>query len=170
MRQPIRPSPARARDPDSSAGKCPIKKPCRERPLGLPRGAIIKATRVQLYLPIADIPAMTQLARRVLREEFINADMGISGCNFAVAETGSITTCTNEGNGRLCTTMPRIHVAIMGIERIVPTVQDLGVTPFFGDIIAEGDFVRHDSAALAETILRLYDRYGRTIERMRAHE
>ena len=76
---------------------------------------------------LADIPAMTQLARRVLREEFIDADMGISGVNFAVAETGSITTCTNEGNGRLCTTMPRIHVAVMGIERIVPTVQDLAV-------------------------------------------
>jgi L-lactate dehydrogenase complex protein LldF len=76
---------------------------------------------------VADIASMTQLARRVLREEFINADMGISGVNFAVAETGSITTCTNEGNGRLCTTMPRIHVAMMGIERIVPTVQDLVV-------------------------------------------
>jgi L-lactate dehydrogenase complex protein LldF len=76
---------------------------------------------------LADIPAMTQLARRVLREEFINADMGISGVNFAVAETGSITTCTNEGNGRLSTTMPRIHVAMMGIERIVPTVHDLAV-------------------------------------------
>ena len=76
---------------------------------------------------LADIPAMTQLARRVLREEFINADMGISGVNFAVAETGSSTTGTNEGNGRLCTTMPRIHVAMMGIERIVPTVHDLSV-------------------------------------------
>jgi len=76
---------------------------------------------------VADIPAMTQLARRVLREEFINADMGISGVNFGVAETGSITTCTNEGNGRLCTTMPRIHVAMMGIERIVPNVNDLAV-------------------------------------------
>jgi L-lactate dehydrogenase complex protein LldF len=76
---------------------------------------------------VADVGAMTQLARRVLREEFINADLGISGVNFAVAETGSITTCTNEGNGRLCTTMPRIHIAMMGIERIVPTVHDLAV-------------------------------------------
>ncbi len=76
---------------------------------------------------VSDIPGMTKLARRILREEFINADMGISGVNFAVAETGSITTCTNEGNGRLCTTMPRIHVAMMGIERVVPTVHDLGV-------------------------------------------
>jgi len=47
-------------------------------------------------------------------------------------------------------------------------IRELGVTPFFGDIIAEGNFVRHDSAALAETIFRLYDRYGRTLERMRA--
>jgi len=52
----------------------------------------------------------------------------------------------------------------------IDAIRELGVTPFFGDIIAEGDFVRHDSAALADTILRLYDRYGRTIERMRAHD
>ena len=52
----------------------------------------------------------------------------------------------------------------------IGTIRELGVTPFFGDIIAEGNYVRHDSAALAETILRLYDRYGRTIERMRAHD
>ena len=52
----------------------------------------------------------------------------------------------------------------------VNAVRDLGVTPFFGDIIAEGDFVRHDSRALADTIFRLYDRYGRTLERMRRNE
>lgn len=49
----------------------------------------------------------------------------------------------------------------------VDAIRDLGVTPFFGDIIAEGNFVRHDSSALAETVFRLYDRYGRTLERMR---
>jgi uncharacterized cofD-like protein len=49
----------------------------------------------------------------------------------------------------------------------IAKIRELGVTPFFGDIIAEGDFVRHDSAALAETVFRLYDRYGRTLERMR---
>jgi hypothetical protein len=49
-------------------------------------------------------------------------------------------------------------------------VRDLGVTPFFGDIIAEGNFVRHDPAALAQTVFRLYDRYGRTLERMRRNE
>lgn len=52
----------------------------------------------------------------------------------------------------------------------IAAIRELGVTPFFGDIIAEGNFVRHDSAALADTIFRLYDRYGRTIERMRAHD
>jgi len=52
----------------------------------------------------------------------------------------------------------------------VDQVRELGVTPFFGDIIAEGDYVRHDSSALAETVFRLYDRYGRTIERMRKTE
>jgi uncharacterized cofD-like protein len=52
----------------------------------------------------------------------------------------------------------------------INAIRELGVTPFFGDIIAEGDYVRHDSAALAETIFRLYDRYGRSVERMRAKE
>lgn len=52
----------------------------------------------------------------------------------------------------------------------INSVRDLGVTPFFGDVIAEGNYVRHDSAALAETIFRLYDRYGRTLERMRRSE
>lgn len=76
---------------------------------------------------VADVPAMTALARRVLRKEFLRAGMGISGCNFAVAETGSIVTVTNEGNGRLVTTAPPVHVALAGIERIVPTLEDLGV-------------------------------------------
>ena len=75
---------------------------------------------------LADVPAMTALARRTLRQEFLRADMGISGGNFGVAETGSVCLVTNEGNGRLTTTAPRIHVALMGIERIVPTMADLG--------------------------------------------
>lgn len=76
---------------------------------------------------VADIPSMTAFARRQLRAEFLAADMGISGVNFAVAETGSICLCTNEGNGRLTTTAPALHVAMMGIERIVPTMADLSV-------------------------------------------
>jgi L-lactate dehydrogenase complex protein LldF len=76
---------------------------------------------------LADVGSMTQLARRILRQEFLDADLGISGVNFGVAESGSICLCTNEGNGRLVTTLPRVHVAMMGIERIVPTAADLTV-------------------------------------------
>jgi L-lactate dehydrogenase complex protein LldF len=74
---------------------------------------------------VADIPAMTALARRVLRAEFLQAGMGISGVNIAVAETGSLCIVTNEGNGRLTTSLPRVHVALLGLERIVPTAADL---------------------------------------------
>jgi L-lactate dehydrogenase complex protein LldF len=76
---------------------------------------------------VADAPRMAGLARRVLRAGFLKADMGISGGNFGVAATGSVCITTNEGNGRLTTTLPRVHVAVMGIERIVPTLDDLGV-------------------------------------------
>lgn len=74
---------------------------------------------------VADIPAMTAFARRRLRAEFLQAGMGISGANFAVAETGTICLVTNEGNGRLTTTAPRVHVALLGLERVVATVADL---------------------------------------------
>ncbi len=77
--------------------------------------------------PDADIPTLTAAARRTLRQGFIQAEMGITGANFGVAETGSIVLVTNEGNGRFCTTTPRIHVALMGIERVVATLADLGV-------------------------------------------
>jgi L-lactate dehydrogenase complex protein LldF len=76
---------------------------------------------------VAEASTMTAFARRTLRGEFLRADMGISGANFGVAETGGICLVTNEGNGRLTTTIPPIHVALMGIERIVPTMRDLGV-------------------------------------------
>lgn len=66
-------------------------------------------------------------ARRELREAFLSADIGISGCNFAVAETGSIVLVSNEGNGRLCTSVPRVHVAVMGCERIVESWDQLDV-------------------------------------------
>lgn len=75
-----------------------------------------------------DDPAeLNQIARRHLRRIFLDADMGISGVNFGVADTGSICIVTNEGNGRLTTTAPRIHVALMGMERLVPTPADLTV-------------------------------------------
>jgi L-lactate dehydrogenase complex protein LldF len=77
--------------------------------------------------PTDDIPTMTQTARRALRQRFMQADMGISGVNFGVADSGAVVLVTNEGNGRLTTTTPRIHVAVMGIERVVESLDDLGV-------------------------------------------
>ncbi len=63
-------------------------------------------------------------ARQTLRDEFIDADMGISGCNFAIAETGTVCLVTNEGNGRMVTSLPPIHVAIAGIEKVVRSPED----------------------------------------------
>lgn len=71
--------------------------------------------------------ALNDIARNRLRETFLAADVGISGVNFGVAETGSIVTVTNEGNGRLITTTPRMHIAVMGIERLVPSFSELAV-------------------------------------------
>lgn len=70
---------------------------------------------------------LTKIAREKLRNEFLNADMGVSGVNFAVAETGTIVIVENEGNARLTTTLPRIHVALMGIEKVIPRFEDLPV-------------------------------------------
>jgi L-lactate dehydrogenase complex protein LldF len=77
--------------------------------------------------PTDDIPTMTRTARLALRQRFLQAEMGISGVNFGVAESGAVVLVTNEGNGRLTTTAPRIHVAVMGIERVVESLDDLGV-------------------------------------------
>lgn len=66
-------------------------------------------------------------ARIRLRDVFAHADMGITGANFMVAETGSIVLVTNEGNGRMCTSMPRIHVAIVGMEKVIPSLEDLSI-------------------------------------------
>jgi len=72
----------------------------------------------------AEIPHLVQLAREQLRQGYLDADMGISGANVAVAETGGIALVTNEGNARLVTTLPKIHVALVGIEKLVPTLED----------------------------------------------
>jgi L-lactate dehydrogenase complex protein LldF len=76
--------------------------------------------------PIAADPiVINNYARKTLREKFLRADMGITGANFAVAETGTVVLVTNEGNGRLCTSAPRIHVAVMAVEKVLPTMDDL---------------------------------------------
>jgi L-lactate dehydrogenase complex protein LldF len=82
----------------------------------------------RLGVPLTSVPeAMTAAARASLRGDFLSADMGITGVNFGVAESGTLCIVTNEGNGRLTSTLPRIHVALMGIERLVPTLDDLGM-------------------------------------------
>jgi L-lactate dehydrogenase complex protein LldF len=82
----------------------------------------------RLHAAYTDDPeVLNAIARQYLRRRFLTADMGISGVNMAVASTGSICLVTNEGNGRLTTTAPRIHVAVMGMERLVPSIGDMGV-------------------------------------------
>ncbi len=75
----------------------------------------------------ADPAALTEIARVRLREEFLAAEMGISGANFLVAETGTLVLVTNEGNARMCTTLPPVHVAIAGIEKVVPDWDSLSI-------------------------------------------
>jgi len=74
-----------------------------------------------------DIPTLTNTARKELRNVFLTADVGVSGVNFGVAETGTLTIVTNEGNGRMVTTLPPLHIAFMGMERLVPTLDDLAL-------------------------------------------
>ena len=76
---------------------------------------------------LEEIEEMAQAARGSLREKFLKADMGITGANFMVAETGTLVIVTNEGNGRLCTSAPRIHVALTGMEKVIPSLEDLAV-------------------------------------------
>jgi len=74
-----------------------------------------------------DIPTLTATARKVLRQIFLTADIGLSGVNFGVAETGGMCIITNEGNGRMVTTLPPVHIALMGMERLVPNLDDLAL-------------------------------------------
>ena len=68
---------------------------------------------------------LTQKARELLRDKYLNADIGITGGNFLIADTGSIALTENEGNARLTTTFPKIHIAIVGIEKLIPSITDL---------------------------------------------
>ena len=73
------------------------------------------------------IEKQTMIARAVLREKFLRADIGVSGANFLIADSGAVVLVENEGNARLTTTAPRIHIAVAGIEKLIPRAQDLGV-------------------------------------------
>lgn len=89
------------------------------------REAIGKLFAEKLKVPYTDDPyELTKIARASLRKSYLEADMGITGANFAVAQTGTFIVITNEGNGRLTMTLPKIHVIITGIEKIVPTLAD----------------------------------------------
>ena len=72
-----------------------------------------------------DVDALIQIGRRVLRRKFADADIGLSGVNFAVAETGTLCLVENEGNGRMGTTVPRVHIAITGIEKVLEKLEHL---------------------------------------------
>jgi L-lactate dehydrogenase complex protein LldF len=76
--------------------------------------------------PTDDPAALTAAARAYMRPRFIEADMGIQGCNFAIAETGTLITVTNEGNGRMCSSLPRVFVMAVGIEKVIETLDDFG--------------------------------------------
>ena len=72
-----------------------------------------------------DVAELTAIARKTLRQKFNQADVGLSGVNFAVAETGTLCLVENEGNGRMCTTVPQVHIALMGLEKVVEKLADV---------------------------------------------
>lgn len=74
-----------------------------------------------------DVTALVASARRELRQKFLDADIGISGANFLIADTGSVVTITNEGNAELTTTPPRTHIVTVGIEKIIPSMAHVSV-------------------------------------------
>jgi len=74
-----------------------------------------------------NVEDLARFARKRLREKFLTADIGMTGANFGVAETGTVVTVTNEGNARLVTSVPPVHVVVMGIEKLIPRFTDLSV-------------------------------------------
>lgn len=92
------------------------------------KGQVAELFARELGRPVAADPeVLTRIARAELRDKFLKADMGVTGANFAVAETGTVVLVTNEGNGRMVTSLPRVHVAVMGIEKVIPSMTDLVV-------------------------------------------
>ncbi len=92
------------------------------------RGQIAELFTAELGMPPTDdVAQLTSTARATLRDRFAAADVGISGVNFAIAETGTIVIVENEGNIRLTTSLPRVHIAVMGIEKVMPRFADLDV-------------------------------------------
>ena len=94
----------------------------------LTRGQISEIFSEKLGSAPTDSPEeLTMIARRVLRDKYVNADIGISGANFGIAETGMISITENEGNARLTCALPKVHIALMGIEKVLPRLRDLAL-------------------------------------------
>jgi L-lactate dehydrogenase complex protein LldF len=94
----------------------------------LNRDEVAETFHHKLGMPITnDIPTLTAAARQALRQVFLSADIGISGVNMGVVESGTLCIITNEGNARMVTSLPPVHIALMGIERLVPTLDDLAL-------------------------------------------
>ncbi len=94
----------------------------------LTRGEISDTFTKELGTPASDSPEeLTMIARGVLRQKYLSADIGISGANFAIAETGMISITENEGNARLTTSLPRVHIVLIGIEKVLPKLSDLAL-------------------------------------------
>jgi len=94
----------------------------------LQRSEVGQTFHERLNVPYSeDIPTITNYARSALREVFLKADIGISGVNFGIADDGMLCIVTNEGNGRMVTTLPPVHIALMGVERIVRNLDELAL-------------------------------------------
>ncbi len=92
------------------------------------RGEIGRLFAEKLGIEYSDDPEhLTKVARRILREDFLRADVGVSGVNFAIAESGTICIVENEGNARLSTSMPKVHIAVMGFEKLLPDFESLSL-------------------------------------------
>jgi L-lactate dehydrogenase complex protein LldF len=92
------------------------------------RAEIAALFRAELGVEVSDDPAeLTAVARAHLREKFLSVRVGVSGANFAIAETGHIVVVESEGNGRMCTTLPEVLVSVVGIEKVLPRFADLAV-------------------------------------------
>ncbi|QGY40405.1 iron-sulfur cluster-binding protein [Pseudodesulfovibrio cashew] len=105
------------------AGEAPshIIAPC----IHMNRRQIGRLFQEKLGIPYSeDPPTLTKAARKALREKLLTADMGLTGCNLACAETGQVALVSNEGNIRMATTMPKVHVALMGMERVTSTLAE----------------------------------------------
>ena len=83
------------------------------------------AKHIPGFKPTEDVDVLIKAARQVLREKFRTADAGITGVNFAIAKTGTLVLVENEGNGRMSSTVPKMHIAVCGIEKVIPSLSEL---------------------------------------------